>query len=447
MTWKKLISDLRWGREEQSQDDLILSYGAGRRNSFEQDYDRLVFSTAFRRLQNKAQIFPLPDNIFVHNRLTHSLEVSCVGRSLGNMVTDRLYERYGSDLPFNPGDLASIVAAASLAHDMGNPPFGHSGERAISSFFLEGEGRKWHRKVVAEGGRWEDFTHFEGNANTFRLLTHTFEGRRKGGFSLTYTTLASIVKYPFASISAPLGGKFGFFETEQQSYIEIASHLGLIAPEGDCFFRHPLVLLVEAADDICYEIMDLEDAYKLRILSFAEVLDLLLSFFDSNEKTVAENVIKTIDDNNEKVAYLRSKVINKLVIATSESFVKNEALILEGKFCGSLIKSLDGICAEAYNNAVNVAYEKIYSSQGVVDVELAGHHIFAILIEKIMLALENPSSSYSKAFLKRVSSQYNTAVTTTYGRIQTTLDYISGMTDLYALNLYRNITGMNLPHA
>lgn len=450
MTWEKLISNLRWGREEE-QKSLIGnsgSKGAGRRSYFEQDYDRLVFSTAFRRLQNKAQVFPLPSNVFVHNRLTHSLEVSCVARSLGSICGEQLEEKYG-DLSFTSFDLSSIVATAALAHDLGNPPFGHSGERAISSYFAEGEGMKWKNKVRKEGGRWEDFLHFEGNANTFRLLTHTFVGRRKGGFSLTYTTLAATVKYPCPSTQATPSGKFGFFEPEERTYRQVANHLGLESKEQKgVFFRHPLVYLVEAADDICYEIMDLEDAYKLKILSYDEVKKLMLGFFaETEELSRIKETIATIEDRNEKVAYMRSNVINKLVGEVSEIFIQNEPLILSGAFKGSLIQSLEGHSQQAYKAATRTAYNRIYSSHDVVDVELAGHRIFAELIDRMMFALENPQSSYSAAFLRRVSSQYDTRVEGTYGKLLTTLDYISGMTDLYALNLYRNITGMNLPHA
>lgn len=447
MNWNELLSDRRWGRESEGNDPPARASGTGRRSHFEQDYDRLVFSPAFRRLQNKAQIFPLPGNVFVHNRLTHSLEVSCVGRSLGSKVSDILEERYGV-LPFSSYDISSIVAAACLAHDMGNPPFGHSGERAISSYFSQGEGLKWREKVLSEGGRWEDFTHFEGNANTFRLLTHRFVGRRPGGFSLTYSTLAAIVKYPYPSTEAISEDKFGFFEPEEEAFGCIAKQLGLISSGSGSasYCRHPLVYLVEAADDICYEVMDLEDAFKLRILSIDEVTELMLAFFESEEQEHMREVVSTIDDPNENVAYLRSKTINKLIAEAADTFAQHEEEILQGRFKGSLLHASSERCQIAYQAAIDVAYSRIYSSHDVVDVELAGHRIFAELIDRMMHALEYPQHAYSKTFLKRVSSQYDTAIGSTYGRILTTLDYISGMTDLFALDLYRKITGMNLPH-
>ncbi len=448
MEWYKLISDRRLGKvssEGRAENEIS---GVGRGSNFERDYDRLIFSSPFRRLQNKAQVFPLPGNVFVHNRLTHSLEVSCVGRSLGNIVAQRLLQK-DTKLDFLPSSIASIVSSACLAHDLGNPPFGHSGERAISSYFKEGDGKKWKAQVLEEGGRWSDFEHFEGNANTFRLLTHQFQGRQEGGFCLTYTTLASVVKYPYSSLDGAVKGKFGFFATEEADFEEIAEHLGLIRlSEGTkSFARHPFVFLVEAADDICYQLMDLEDACKLRILTYPEVQDLMLSFFEEKDRGIIENHASVIEDNNERLAYIRAKVINRLVEQCADVFLENEKGILDGTFKTPLIKHTDAICYEAYKKASQVAQKKIYINQDVVDVELAGHHIFSEIIDRMMFALLNPNNAYSRPFLSRVSSQYNTKETTLYGKIQCTLDFLSGMTDLYALDLYRKLTGMNLPYA
>ncbi|MDR2683116.1 MAG: dNTP triphosphohydrolase, partial [Dysgonamonadaceae bacterium] len=259
MQWKQLLSGKRLGIEAYHE-------RKHERTNFQRDYDRLIFSSPFRRLQNKTQVFPLPGSIFVHNRLTHSLEVSCVGRSLGNNVAGGLLQKYpNQEAGF--AEIGSIVSAACLAHDMGNPPFGHSGERAISAYFMEGNGKWLEEPVRNEGGRWEDFTCFEGNANALRLLTHQFVGRRKGGFVLTYSTIASIIKYPFASTQASKEKKkFGFFQSEEETYVRIAKELGIhrTDPSAEIYARHPLVYLVEAADDICYQIMDIEDAHKLR---------------------------------------------------------------------------------------------------------------------------------------------------------------------------------------
>jgi dGTPase len=412
------------------------------RTDFQRDYDRLIFSSPFRRLQNKTQVFPLPGSIFVHNRLTHSLEVSCVGRSLGNNAGKGLMQKYLSG-SVNFPEIGSIVSAACLAHDMGNPPFGHSGERAISAYFKEGNGAKLKELIINEGGRWEDFAHFEGNANTMRLLTHQFIGRRKGGFALTYCTLASIVKYPYAS-TLSVKGKFGFFQTEEDTYHQIAAELGIAEHEGR-FVRYPLVYLVEAADDICYQVMDIEDAHKLRILTSEETITLLLGFFNGQRLRHIQDVMTMVKDINEQIAYLRSSIIGCLVDECSRVFLEQEEAILEGAFQDTLIKHISEPLKTAYDNCSKVAYRKIYSAKEVVDIELAGYHIFSRLIDILTEAVLKPDNSYSRLLLQRIPEQYDTQASTTYGKLQCVLDYISGMTDVYALDLFRKITGMSLP--
>ncbi|HKK81298.1 MAG TPA: dNTP triphosphohydrolase, partial [Prolixibacteraceae bacterium] len=247
MNWNQLLSIKRLGKPTSGK------ITPDSRTQFQRDYDRLIFSSPFRRLQNKTQVFPLPGSVFVHNRLTHSLEVASVGRSLGNIISMKLDER-GEDHPLL-SEIGAVVAAACLAHDMGNPPFGHSGEDAIKAYFETGKGRALKSKMSDE--QWKDLIYFDGNANAFRVLSHQFRGRRPGGFALTYTMLASIVKYPYESIAAKKP-KFGFFQSEKDIFIEIAETLGLERFEGYGikYARHPLVYLVEAADDICYQIMD-----------------------------------------------------------------------------------------------------------------------------------------------------------------------------------------------
>lgn len=439
MNWNTLLSAKRFGLEDFHQERHE------NRSEFQRDYDRLVFSAPFRRLQNKTQVFPLPGSIFVHNRLTHSLEVSCVGRSLGNDVAKGILAKE-PDLQqsFLP-EIGSIVSAACLAHDLGNPPFGHSGERAISTFFSEGKGLILKGELTET--QWEDFTHFEGNANAFRLLTHQFEGRRPGGFVLTYSTLASIVKYPFSSSLAGKKSKFGFFISEEGSFRRIAEELGMIKLNEQPlrYARHPLVYLVEAADDICYQMMDIEDAHKLKILTTDETKSLLLSYFDDERKAHMEQTLKIVSDVNEQIAYLRSSVIGLLIRECTQAFLDNEKQILAGKFEGTLIKHISPLPASAYHLCSEVSFEKIYCSRDVLDIELAGFRIIGTLLELMTDAVCSPEKTYSKLLINRVSSQYNIKSPVFYERIQAVLDYISGMTDVFALDLYRKINGNSLP--
>ena len=439
MNWTQLLSGKRFGMEEYHE-------RKHERTDFQRDYDRLIFSSPFRRLQNKTQVFPLPGSIFVHNRLTHSLEVSCVGRSLGNNVAKGLMQKY-PDGSINFPEIGSIVSAACLAHDMGNPPFGHSGERAISAYFLEGNGSYLEDEIRSAGGRWEDFLHFEGNANAMRLLTHQFIGRRKGGFALTYSTLASIVKYPYASVHSGKKGKFGFFQSEEETYMRIATELGINHNPEDKnkFVRYPLVYLVEAADDICYQIMDIEDACKLHILTTEEAIQLLLNFFEGERLDHIIRVMKMVDDTNEQIAYLRSCIIGLLVDECSRVFLENEDGILDGTYNTPLIEQIGEQAKQAYVTCSKPAYKKIYRAKEVLDIELAGYHIFSHLIDSLTEAVMSQSHAYSKLLLQRIPEQYDTNAPTTYGKIQCVLDYISGMTDVYALDLYRKITGMSLP--
>ena len=442
MDWHQLISTKRLGQEDlhhQKRDD---------RTEFHRDYDRLIFSSPFRRLQNKTQVFPLPGSIFVHNRLTHSLEVASVGRSLGNDVARRLLEKHPELKDSHISECGSIVSAACLAHDMGNPPFGHSGERAIAAFFTEGAGQKFRDQMTAD--QWKDLTHYEGNANAFRLLTHQFKGRRKGGFVMTYSTLASIVKYPFPSMLAGEKQKFGFFQSEVETYRKIANELGIIQLNNDDaqpkYARYPLVYLVEAADDICYEIMDIEDAHKLKILTTEETHQLLFAYFDEERQQAIRQVFDEVTDINEQIVYLRSCCIGALESACVDVFVKNEEAILNGTFEGSLIKSLEGTrVGDAYKACETVSYDRIYKSRDAVDIELAGYKIISTLIDLISTAAMNPGGAYSTLVLERVSKQYEVAEGSVYERIMAVLDCVSGMTDVYALDLFRKINGESIP--
>ena len=441
MNWQQLISNKRFGLEE------IHAMRKDDRSEFQRDFDRLIFSAAFRRLQNKTQVFPLPGSIFVHNRLTHSLEVSCVGRSLGDSIANRLLEKHPELVGTHVSEIGAIVSAACLAHDLGNPPFGHSGEKAISTYFSEGKGLALKEQLSSM--EWEDLTHFEGNANAFRLLTHQFLGRRKGGFVMTYSTLASIVKYPYPSILAGKKSKFGFFVTEVDDYLKIAQELGIkrLSAEGEAprYARHPLVFLVEAADDICYQMMDIEDAYKLKLSTPRETMELYHLFLSEKQKERVKDVFELVHDENEQIAYLRATIIGNLIKECTRVFMENEESILEGTFEGTLIKHIAPPLNEAYQQCSKVAVEKIYRSRDVLDIELAGFHVISTLLGLMIDAVQSPDKAYSELLINRVSSQYDIKAPTLYGKIQAVLDYISGMTDVYALDLYRKIKGNSLP--
>ena len=441
MNWNQLISAKRFGMEEFHEERQE------NRSEFQRDYDRLIFSAPFRRLQNKTQVFPLPGSIFVHNRLTHSLEVSCVGRSLGNDVAKAILERQPELQESFLPEIGSIVSAACLAHDLGNPPFGHSGEKAISTYFSEGQGMALKKELSPM--EWDDLTHFEGNANAFRILTHQFEGRRKGGFVMTYSTLASIVKYPFSSQLAGKKSKFGFFLSEEADYQKIAREVGIIQlskpDEPLRYARHPLVYLVEAADDICYQMMDIEDAHKLKLLTHDETKGLYMQFFDEKRRKRIEEVCRIVTDVNEQIAYLRSSVIGALIKECTRVFTENEKKILAGEFEGALIKHICSPLKEAYDNCSAIAFQRIYRSSDVLDIELAGFRVISTLIDLMINAVRSPEKAYSQLLINRISGQYNVNAPTLYGKIQAVLDYISGMTDVYALDLYRKIKGNSLP--
>ena len=367
MNWNQLISNCRLGQEHRHLERQQGGQDSGMRTEFKRDYDRLIFSAPFRRLQNKTQVFPLPGSVFVHNRLTHSLEVASVGMSLGNDIYQKLVEKYGAaGLSPLVAEIGQIVATACLAHDLGNPPFGHSGEKAIQTFFTEGKGAYLQEKVSPEF--WEDITRFDGNANAFRLLTHSFCGRRKGGFAMTYSTLASIVKYPYSSYHATKN-KFGFFTSEYENYKTIAEELGiprLSDVDGhERWARYPLVYLVEAADDICYEIMDLEDAFKLKILTYDETVNLMLSFFDESAQEHIRHRIsdEELSDPNEKIQYLRACVIGKLENECVHTFVAHEEEILQGSFEGSLIDAINPLQRDAYKQCTKISSASIAVSQ------------------------------------------------------------------------------------
>jgi len=443
MNWNQIISTTRLGQEELTTKDNIHS-----RTQFQRDYDRIIFSSPFRRMQNKTQVFPLPGSVFVHNRLTHSLEVASVGRSLGSMFVEKAEsEKMDVENPLFQ-EIGSVVSAACLAHDMGNPPFGHSGEDAIAQFFKKSTEPRLRNEL--NDAQWKDFTQFDGNANAFRLLSHQFNGRRKGGFALTYTTLASIVKYPYESMLTEKP-KFGFFQSEKSIFGHIANELGLLqlSENPSKYIRHPVVFLVEAADDICYQLMDLEDAHKLKIHSFEQTRSLLMGFFDQQTEAKQINrineTLNLVSDPNEQIAYLRASVIGKLVKQCVDVFREKQAEILSGSFQKSLIDHVHPTSLAAIKVIKDISIRNIYNDRSVVEIEISGYQIIGTLLEVFIEAILNPKEGISKRMLMLIPDQYCGEHPSTYEKVQAVVDFVSGMTDLYALDLYRKIKGINIP--
>jgi dGTPase len=377
------------------------------------------------------------------------LEVASVGRSLGNIISNKLIK--AGEVPKNDisNEIGSIVSSACLAHDLGNPPFGHSGEEAIAKFFRSGNGSQYREKL--SDAEWNDLTMFDGNANAFRVLSNRFKGRRPGGFALTYSTLASIVKYPYESVLAGKKPKFGFFQSEKNTYNSIAKELGLVKLSDNpvSYVRHPLVYLVEAADDICYQIIDVEDSHKLKILSYEKTEKLFRNFFnsetDGDTQKLIDSNFETVTDKNERIAYLRAMTISRLVYECADIFWNNREKIMHGEFNGSLFGRLEGNSAEAMKYIMDISVEKIYNDRSVVEIEIAGYKILGTLLDEFTTAIMNPEIALSQKVLSLIPLQYRNNEETTFGKIQSIVDFVSGMTDLYALDLYRKIKGISLP--
>ncbi len=436
MNWSDLLSTKRCASPHKSTDI---------RTSFQRDYDRIVFSSAFRRLQNKTQVFPLPGSQIVHNRLTHSLEVASVGRSIARMASQKLTELY-PELGLSLNEIDSVVSAACLAHDLGNPPFGHSGENAISSYFKDGEGRIFENQVLP--AQWSDLIAFEGNANALRLLTHQFVGRRPGGFSLTAATLATLIKYPYHSFDNGRRKKYNVFYSETSVFEWIMKECGIpkIDVAHGVYARHPLSYLMESADDICYLILDMEDAHKRGIVSTEAVEHCFLSFFNPlKEKEVFDHknqVYNDVTDVNERVSFLRATLINKLVNAVSDVFVQHYGEIIEGTFAGSLIACLPDFEKKALNQCRDTSVQGIYQHPSVVKIELTGFNVIGTLLHDFINAVMKPNSAYNRRLLSLMPKQFEAKSNDTYVKIQAVLDFISNMTDLYAVQMYKDLRGI-----
>ena len=438
----------------------------GPRSGFQRDFDRLIFSSAFRRLQNKTQVFPLPGTAFVHNRLTHSLEVASVGRSLGKMIGEPISQYYKSTnddaYEFYRYELPNVIAAGCLAHDIGNPAFGHSGEKAISAYFIDNatneiDGVPLQQFFTQE--QWSDLCAFEGNANAVRILTHAFRGRFKGGFGLTYTTIASILKYPCESTAVNKAfrhrKKYGFFQTEKETVLKIAADLQMIEESSVpiVYKRHPFVYLVEAADDICYNIVDMEDAHRLGILQKSEVVETFMGVikklpFSQKDADRTYTYFKDIEDTNEGIAFLRARVINSLAVSATEVFLDNRPAILSGQFNDTLLDNIEQATG-ALKEVQQISVEKIYGHDTVIQIEIAGFNVMSELLELFIPALLKKSPSHKEQkVLKLFPYQFTEFEQTdsAYEKVMNALDFLSGMTDEYATEIYRRLKGIVIPH-
>lgn len=441
MNWNNLLSPtrIRQKSEQGSQPS---------RSAFEQDYDRIIFSHPFRRLQDKTQVHPLPEQDFVHTRLTHSLEVSSVGRSLGKRVGEVIIQRHPElKEKFSLFDFGAIVAAASLAHDLGNPPFGHAGEDAISDFFREHAlGKEFQEKV--KPSEWEDLIKFEGNAQGFRIL-----GKDEYGLKLTFATLGAFTKYPCPAFfpsrdkKKKSQKKFGFFQSEATHFEEVAKELELIPGADSSWCRHPLAFLVEAADDICYSIIDLEDGCRLGLLSFDETVDLLSGILRDK---LDRKKLKSSSGLNEKVGTLRAMAIGELIDASTEIFLTHERDILQGKFD----HAITDLCVfkGSLKQITDISIQKIYRARHVVEIEASGHQILPGLLEEFCQAGEHllskkPSRKYENLVLllpEEVIAAIQKKPDNHYLMLRHIVDFVSGLTDKHALSLYRKIKGISL---
>ena len=427
------------------------------RTDFQRDFDRIIFSSAFRRLQNKTQVFPLPGSVFVHNRLTHSLEVSSVGRSLGSLAGEFIVQNFENELTedsknFYLYNLNNVIAAACLCHDIGNPAFGHSGEDAIASFFEKNESELKPKFTEKE---WADLVNFEGNANAIRILTHKQTGKDEGGTQLTYTTLASIAKYPCEAIAKKKGHvnrkKFGFFQSEKQTFLNIANATKMMveSEEPTIFNRHPFVWLVEAADDICYNIIDMEDAHRLGIISTADCENLFMDLIQSvNEKDAKRSAEKLLlfSNKNERISYLRAKVINALINKSTELYQQHFSEIIDGTLNKALLDIFKSE-SESFQEVERFSIEKIYGHRSVVEIENAGYNVMYELLNHFIPPIIKEKSErkgFEKKALQLIPSQFIYEEVTVYEKVLGVLDFVSGMTDNFATDLYRKIKGIDI---
>ena len=442
MNWEQLLSLKRFGdtqkRERAKQDETRLG--------FEVDFDRIIFSSAFRSLQDKTQVIPLSKTDFVHTRLTHSLEVSVVGRTLGRRVGQEILKRHPHlvELGYTFNDFGAIVAAASVMHDIGNPPFGHSGEKAIGEYFKTGKGLQYKNQLTDK--EYQDLIDFEGNANGFRILTESREGIQ-GGLRLSYATLGAFMKYPKESLPKKptkhiSDKKYGFFQSEKSAFNDLVEDLGLIKKEskGIAYQRHPLTYLVEAADDICYTIIDFEDGINLGLIDEDYALEYMIKLV---KNTIDIKKYHSLQYKKDRVSYLRALAIGVLINEAVKIFLDNEETILKGEFDKSL---LDKCTYEAQiNDIIKISVEKIYRSKEVIEKEVSGYRIIADLLEVFVTALNNKfndeASNYDSLVLDLLPAEYRQEKPKLYDRIMQICSYVAGLSDGYAIRLHKKLTG------
>ena len=443
MNWEQLLSLKRQGdkgkRLRVEQDDTRLG--------FEVDYDRIIFSAAFRSLQDKTQVIPLSKTDFVHTRLTHSLEVSVVGRSLGRLVGKKIIEKYPHLKEvhgYHMNDFGAIVAAASLAHDIGNPPFGHSGEKAIGEYFSIGNGQKYKEQLTAK--EWQDLIDFEGNANGFSVLTASRPGI-EGGLRISYATLGAFMKYPKESLPKKptqniADKKYGFFQTDKSFFQEVARDMGLIpnkSGENIGFERHPLAYLVEAADDICYTIIDFEDGINLGLVSEDFALEYLIKLVKDSIDT---SKYKTLETKEDRISYLRALAIGSLISDAVKVFAENEALILDGKFPFAIMDKSK--YKAQMDDIIKISVDNIYQSREVIEKEIVGYQIIQTLLDKFITAFNNKyngnASNYDSLILKMLPEKHHLEKEDLYSRLLHICHFISLLTDGNALLFYKTIT-------
>lgn len=443
MNWEQLLSLKRQGdkgkRLRIEQDDTRLG--------FEVDYDRIIFSSAFRSLQDKTQVIPLSKTDFVHTRLTHSLEVSVVGRSIGRLVGKKIIEKYPylqEIHGYQANDFGAIVAAASLAHDIGNPPFGHSGEKAIGEYFSIGKGSKFKDQLTPK--QWQDLIDFEGNANGFSVLTSSRPGI-EGSIRLTYAVLGAFMKYPKESLpkkptSKICDKKYGFFQSDATFFKEVADELGLIPNKsGDDigYERHPLAYLVEAADDICYTIIDFEDGINLGLVSEDYALEYLIKLVKNTIDTAKYQTLTTKED---RISYLRALAIGNLINDAVQVFIENEEAILKGEFPFALTDKSQ--YKAQIDDIIKLSVKNIYQSHEVIEKELTGYQIINNLLDKFITAFNNnhegKATNYDKLLLKILPEKHHLEKDSLYERLLHICHFVSMLTDGKALIYSKIVT-------